>query len=280
MMIKQEFLRYLKSKFNLLLVTIMLLPVAGSYYTTYLEKKEWKSLLHSPAPDLNISLVRDIVNGYSGAKYFEKFIFSGDYYIIFIIVILAGLGVHIGSTMYRNLATGFGNQLIIRLSFKKYLDNLLIAQSLYISVFILAYLIFVGSLSCIINGYSSSRLLFNLQHIAIHVLILVVYVILVLLITSLLTVYFHNKHLLQLTPLIVYFVPLLLASALGNEFIFKIMENFVADNYLLAVYFTDIPQEGIFNTLLSYGSLPLLLVIIFQYLYTKNITSFGRDYIK
>jgi len=238
--------------------------------------------LHSSAPDLNISRVQGIIDGYSGAKYFEKFIFSTEYYIIFIIIVLAGLGVHIGSTMYRNLATGFGNQLVIRQNYKKYLDNVLIAQSLYISVFNLAYLVLVGSLSCIIGGYSSNGLSYNLQHIALHFLILIVYLILVFLITSLFTVYFHNRHLLQLTPFVLYFVPLFIASTIGNlsNFTSKITENFIADNYLMAVYFTDIPQEGIFNTALAYVSLPVLLFIIFQHLYAKNITCFGHDYIK
>lgn len=290
-MIKKEYLRYMKAKFNLLLLFIMSIPILGSYYATYLEKLEWMNQLASSAPDLNLELTTKIVNGYNGLAYFDSFIFSSDFYIIFIIISLAGIAIHIGATTFANLHTGYGALLVSRLGYKKYINHIMIAQVMYIATFVLSYLLFVLIVSCLVGGADfdvfNSRLndIQGVKYVFVlflHIFLSLIYLTLVFIITSLVTPYFNNKYLIQITPLITYFIPLFIGSTVGNisNFFAVLTSNFVTDNFLLGMYYNSTSFMSLLEVVLSIVSLPLILLTIILFLYDLNLKKYSLDYLK
>ena len=151
-MIKQEFLRYYRSKFSIIIGIVLSLIVIASYYSTYIEKKDWISVLNSGADDVDLAKVSNIVAGYNGLYYFESFLYSDDFFIIFCIVLLLGFGISIGSQVFNSLQSNYGNMIISRLSYRKYLKQMLLAQTLYMFTYIISFFLLIIICSLLFMG--------------------------------------------------------------------------------------------------------------------------------
>ncbi|WP_284139599.1 MULTISPECIES: hypothetical protein [unclassified Virgibacillus] len=291
-MVKQEYLRYIKSKVNLLLLFLITIPVLMSYFTTYLDKQEWINLLHSPAPDLNIEKVNEIVNGYNGMSYIDTFIFSNDFYLIFVIILLFGFGIHIGPVTFKHLESGYGSLIVTKLGYQKYMMNVIFAQSMYIVTFVISYFFLLFVITYIFGGGDFS-IKTNLHLIDVqggryflalisHIVLLIIYLIFVSIVTSLSTPYLKNQYILQIIPLCIYFLPLLIASTIGNitEFLGKSTGFLVSDDYLLSLYFYYNSSIPILEKVLSIVALPSILLLMILFLTHVNIKLYKRDYIK
>lgn len=291
-MIKQEYMRYLKSKINLLLLFLITIPVLMSYYTTYLDKQEWIELLDSPASDLNTEKVNEIINGYNGIAYFDSFVFSNDFYIIFVIILLFGFGIHLGAISFKHLESGYGSLIVTKLGFTKYMMNIILAQVMYIITFVLSYFFLLFVLTYSLGGGDFS-IKTNVNLIEIqggeyflallsHVVLLIIYLTFVSIVTSLSKRYLKNQYIIQIVPLCIYFLPLLIASTIGNitQFLGKSTGYLVSDNYLLSLYFYYNSSTNILEKVLSIVSLPSILLLLILFLTYENIKLYKRDYIK
>lgn len=291
-MIKQEYMRYLKSKINLLLLILITIPVLMSYYTTYLDKQEWIELLVSPASDLNTEKVNEIINGYNGITYFDSFVFSNDFYIIFVIILLFGFGIHLGAILFKHLESGYGSLIVTKLGYTKYMMNVILAQVIYVITFVLSYFFLLFVITYIFGGGDFSRKT-NLNLIEIqggeyflalitHVVLLITYLIFVSIVTSLSKRYLKNQYIIQIVPLCIYFLPLLIASTIGNitKFLGESTGYLVSDNYLLSLYFYYNSSTTILEKVLSIVSLPSILLLVVLFLTYENIKLYKRDYIK
>lgn len=293
-MVKNEYFRYLTSKFNILIVIAITIPVLISYYTTYLEKNDWQEQINLAPADMNIEVAKQIYNGFTGISYLDRFLFSPDFYIVFVIILFVGFGIHIGATTYKNLQTGFGTLIVSKIGYKKYINTILIAQVLYISTFVFTYFIVLFLFTSIFGGGYSEYLTSNLgevngmRHFLTmmgHVVLLLIYTLLTVLITSLVTHLIRNKYLIQIIPVTLYFLPLLIASTIGNILLysgsnlFKYTWYFVSDTYLLSFYFNKSSSAPLIDLFWTIAVLPIILILIFWSLYRSNALKFEKDYL-
>lgn len=101
---------------------------------------------------------------------------------------------------------------------------------------------------------------------------------------SLMFVFVKNKYVVQISPLLYYFITLILASTVGNinSTFGKVLTIFVMDEQILSIvrqYFTkDISSYSITNSANSIIFITVLSVISLA-LYRRTIIKFGKDYI-
>lgn len=291
-MIKKEYLRYMTSKFNVLLLFFASIPVIVSYFTTYTEKIEWINQANTNSPDLNLERINELIAGYNGLTYFDNFLFSNDFFIVFTIIVLIGFGVHIGATAYNHLESGYGALLVSKLGYKKYLSNILTAQTMYIVTFLLSFFTLMFAFSIVIGGVNISpstttRLLnaYGIKYmvsIVAHIAINIIYITSILMITSMITPYAKNKYLVQIMPLVCYYIPFLIGSTVGNisHFFASLTGYFVADNLLLSILYYYVSSMSLAEFILSVILLPFAMFLIIQIAYDTNIKKYTKDYIK
>jgi hypothetical protein len=282
-MIKSEYKRYITSKFNIVLLIGMFACALLSVMSSLQEYADWSMQLMNPADDLNVAMVEKLVNGYSGVTLVFDFFVSNSH-TIFVLVLLCGLGVITGSVAWKNLNNGFGNLVVTRIKYKRYITDLLIAQACYIVTLITAFFVLFCVIAIVLYppnlayGVTSNYMAGNTDFARyipsgiVQYFLLLIFIIPVMLITSLITIYVKNRFLIQAIPLLIYIVPLLIASTIGNfsDFLAYITGKFVADNYLRLPYEffnTDTPIQDIVVQAIA---LPVLLFILVATLYTKD----------
>ena len=130
-MVIQEFLRYYKSKLLIILTIGLTLILLSSYYSTYLQEKEWEQVFQSNAVDVNLDMVAEIISSYTGTYYLNSFFYS-SYFIVFVLIILI-----FGSIKYLR-SDSIGNNLL-----KFTFTQLLFLSSYLISYFLIVFILSV-----------------------------------------------------------------------------------------------------------------------------------------
>lgn len=285
-MIKNELKLYMKSKMNFIMLIFMSIPIILSYYLTNLEKAEWTEQLHSTAKDLNLEKVQSIVDGYSGFTYIYNFVFSPDFYIIFFLITLMGFSCMFGGRIFSDLKSGFGNMIIVRKNYSKYLSSLLISQTIYISFFIIIFFVLLTVITNIIFPFKfNTNLTSNIPNLDpsiyncfkfyfFQIILTNFIIVLIMNITSLSNFLFKNKYIIHCVPLIVYFIPYILASTIGNlsTSLGSFLSTIVCDHHLLSIYYYKISNANLFQSLISFILLPsiLLFIVIASYILNKK----------
>ena len=289
-MIKQELLRYYKSKFSIIIGIALSLIVLASYYTTYLEKKDWISVLNSGADDVNLAAVSEITKGYNGLYYFESFLFSNDYFVIFCIVLLLGFGISIGSKEFTSMQNNYGNMIITRLPYREYLKQVLIAQTLYMITYIISFflLLIIGSILFFgVDFNISSPSIFKGMNILYFIIIcfgsiilMSSYIIITLLITTVSPLFLRNKYIVQLFPFIIVMVSYLMANIFGNisPSLSLLASLIVLDNIVLSIKYMHISDRSILTSILHGFAYLISCIAILIILIRKNIKKFNKDY--
>ncbi|CAH0344393.1 hypothetical protein [Bacillus sp. CECT 9360] len=290
-MIIQECLRYYKSKFTLLLTFVLIIIVGASYYSTYVQKIEWVRVLHSGAEDVNLEKVAHMVSGYTGSYYFESFLFSSDYNVLAVIILIIGFGISIGSNVFKSLNSNYGTMIVTRMSYKNYLIKILMAQVIYISTYIMGFFVLVfiltiiflkGGLQISSNSFlTGGSVLEFLGICTVSVFHMVLYIIVLMLITTVSPLFLKNKYIIQLLPFLIVIFTYFIANVLGNisdEFAF-LTSFFVLDNILFNIKRVFISSQTPLMLAMTGSVFIGLCVIAFFYMYKANIKKFGRDYI-
>jgi hypothetical protein len=290
-MLKQELIRHFKSKFTIILGIVLSLIILISYYTTYLEKKEWIDVLHSGASDVNLDKVTQIVAGYNGLYYFETFLNSNDFFIIFCIVLLIGFGISLGPQVYNALQSNYGTMIVSRMTYKKYLKNILLAQSIYMFTFILAFFLFVFAITIavlglnthlaapsIFSGMGIGKFLFLSLVTIIHMSL---FIMITIILTTISPLFLKNKYIVQLFPFLIVMVSYLVANVLGNlsPFLSAFTSYLVIDRIVLCFKNMYVSDQSLFTSVM-YGGLYLVCgLVLFFFLFKANIEKFTKDYI-
>lgn len=290
-MIIQESLRYFKSKISIILTIILSIIVAASYYSTYLEKKEWIDVLNSGDADVDLQLVSEIIGGYSGSYYFESLLFSNDYNSLVVIVLLIGFGVSISSKMFETLQTNYGTMVISRTRYKTYLTKTLISQIIYmacyIAIFFLAvFFIFLfisnTGLNLSANSFAKGASISTyLSLFVVTIIQLSIYVISIVLISSLSPVFLKNKYIIQFFPFIIIMITYLIGNVLGNinnSFAF-ITSFFILDNILFSIQSFFNSSELPFTIIMRSTLFIIFSLVILYIIYKANIKKFSKDYL-
>ncbi len=291
-MVKNELRLYLKSKLNVIMLICMTIPVVLSYYATFSEKNEWEQQLQIAAADLNIEKTKSIIDGYNGFSYIFNFLFSTDFCIIFFLIIIMGFSCMFGGRFYYDRSSGFGNLLMTRTNYKKYLKSMILAQSIYIVCFLSLYFIILTTITGLIFKFNfddvltsnltltSPSLVSCLKLYLPQIFLIILLNVIISIITILSNLFFNNKYIIHCVPLFIYFIPFLLASTIGNMSlgIGNALSYLVFDDNLLSIYFYNIADLSIFNLLKNYFFLPGMLLFISVIIYFFNRKHFEERY--
>ncbi len=291
-MFKSELKLYMKSKWNLIIAILLSIPIVISYVSTFQERNEWSKQLVNPSADLNIQKVEQIVDGYSGISYLFNFFFSSDYLIIFILLAIISFSCMFGAQLLKHKNNGFGNMIITRCNYSTYLCSMIKVQSVYVGVFLALYFILIilltgilfpfkfGSfITCNFPLYSYSALE-CLKCMVPQCILVILLVLNISVFTSLSDLFVNNKYMIYSVPLVLYFVPFILASTIGNisDSFGKIVSKLVVDNNVLAIYLHRVANTTITNLILDYLCLPLALIIVNMLMYIFNRHRFKERY--
>jgi hypothetical protein len=257
------------------------------------ERNEFLVQLQNPMTDMNVAYTQELVNGYNGFSYIFAF-FNSNVHLVFTLILLSGLSLILGKVTWGNIHEGMGNFLVSRLTYKKYIKNILMAQVLYIITVLSAFFLSITIILLVVFPMNplyrtttsfpldNETLLGNLLICLSFYVLTCIYMILVIVLTSLITFWVHNKYLIQTVPIVIYLIPLLLASTVGNlsSGAGYILNNFVADRFLL-IPDTYLSENIISVTelLLCVLPLPILFVLLIILAYQKNVTVYQKAYL-
>lgn len=289
-MIKNEYKRYLKSKFNLIIIICLGILTAVNFYGTYLDQMDLQQQLANPAEDLNIEKAQEMFSGYNGLTYLGNLLFSSDFYILTVLVLLIGFGAVIGDVTYKNLNSGYGNLIVLRCGYRQYIKTTLAAQCCYIMTFVWGYFVMAGIVAVALfkiggqvtmNVAASSGILAVIVYLCGHLLILTLYLCVLFVICSLSTAIISNKYLIQLVPLALYAVPMLLASTLGNASgsmaeLFSVLNS---ESFLFNIKHLLTAELSVWKILIESLGLPVFFLIAAATLYRVNCTKYQKGYI-
>ncbi|MDR1882327.1 MAG: hypothetical protein LBR26_06040 [Prevotella sp.] len=292
-MMKSEYKRYVFSKSTIALLMCLFGCFFIGCMSVLAERNEFLVQLQNPMTDMNVAYTQELVNGYNGFSYIFAF-FNSNVHLVFTLILLSGLSLILGKVTWGNIHEGMGNFLVSRLTYKKYIKNILMAQVLYIITVLSAFFLSITIILLVVFPMNplyrtttsfpldNETLLGNLLICLSFYVLTCIYMILVIVLTSLITFWVHNKYLIQTVPIVIYLIPLLLASTVGNlsSGAGYILNNFVADRFLL-IPDTYLSENIISVTelLLCVLPLPILFVLLIILAYQKNVTVYQKAYL-
>ena len=293
-MIKQEYKRYLISKGNIIFLAASIIPVVMSYYSTWLQKMDWITQYHNPDDD--VSSAEDfltIAKGYNCFTYLSDFLFSADFMIYFLWILLIGFTAVSGTMLVRHRRDGYGNMLVPRMGFRSYLKDMVIAQNLYIlTVMSIYFFVLVGVTFVIfppteneyfvttITFYNDTKVMPLLLQLAKQYLVIMVYVVLVMNITMLSGNVIRNCYIVQFLPVIIYLLPALIQSPI-ETFYYPLAEKLliISPNiYLFSYYTLFVKEQSTLQAILSFVVLPAIFLIVILMLW-KSCDKLERAYV-
>ncbi|MFP3156472.1 hypothetical protein LQZ18_19045 [Lachnospiraceae bacterium ZAX-1] len=304
-MVLEQLKRYWRSKFNILLAVLGIIGILPGLWQDYAEKQEFVQALDRAVLDVDIEYLTMMVKSFTGLFSFERlFFFNTDFFLIFWMILMIGMGLHIGGQTFSALQSGYGNIIMVRMKYKDYIRKTLLAQFIYLFTFFSALfiVIFIGFLLWGGGGFqvpyiSSLReagqeygpvldigiaqYLFTLMGLALYSIICMIPLILI---SSLSPVFLKNKYIIQFFPILVLEGGYMFGFLFGNinralsyivrQFIFEHaltnLTHFISPNM---VYLESSAMEPIVFALLY----PLMLVVVSLVLYRKNVSSLGKD---
>lgn len=286
-MVKIEYLRYIKSKFNFIMVSILTLVGLLSYYISYVNKQMWISQRGSGAEDINYKALEEVINNYTGMQFLLDFLFESEFYQVFIILLIAGVGIFLSVIPFEQKESGYGNMILIRTNYKRYFTTLLISQALYITTLITAVMFILLIVGFIVGGINFSPVgeglsFFSKLSLALlHIILLIFYTVLLSSISLLSMIYFKNKYIIQISPLVAFMIiPVLLGSTLANisTTLGTIIYYFIPFTTLQIVRDIVTTDIGMQSILMSFTPF-VILTIVFIYLYKINLDKFSSSYL-
>lgn len=293
-MIKQNYFKLLRSISTFAICAILLVINIVSFIVSIFEKNSFINQLNSTSADINIDALNELIEHYNGFKLIFNFWFVSDLYFIFLVVLLLFLGVFLSYQIQKHKEEAYGNLLVSRIGYKKYLDATLVSQSLYIFSIVTITNLISLIIAFIIGGVGYNTDLssydINITQALIIIfaqnLFLSIIMVLINSCSLLVSCFIKNKYILQAFPLFIFLIlPQLIVSTLGNvlSFIGNITLPFVLWNELMAIdnIINDYVLNGIFSDVeIIYYLIPVIsYFILFIVLYYINLKKNERDYI-
>lgn len=245
---KKEYKRYLISYATLVLCVTAVLVTSISYYFSFLEKTDLINEFSSGAKDINMEVMKRLIDSYNAFGYFFSFYDMSDEFSVLTILLFAWLGIFVTSKLYKQKENGYGNWLVTRCGYEKYVKNTIIVQMLYIATIIgfiflvqLVIAFAVGGIETV--TYKNGETICGLGGCLLIVLGLyfcvVFYCVCINIISISLTRFVHNYYLIQAIPVVLFAIaPLLLGSTVANVFGWPqmIVDIIVPFNYFTCIF--------------------------------------------
>lgn len=292
-MFKNSYKRFLFSKGTFIILVILTAISVVSFFLSWENKQLLVVQIGDPSPDLNQELLMRAIDSSTGIRFLFDYWFNTGLFSLALMMMYAWMGAFLSSHLQIEKDNGFGNLIINRLSYKKYLNQLLLSQSLYIlTIFTLSTIIslvlalFIGGLP--INGavfYMGGGYNLSPIQVAIVFLIQVIWMSIILIfvnsISLLSNLVIKNRYMLQALPILLFgFSPYLLGTAVGNLIpaIGHIIVYFFPDSLTLTI---SMAFNANFDMRLTFISIlpALIFLVIFVMLYKLNLKSYSEDYL-
>jgi len=296
---------YWRSKFNFILLIFPILALLPSVWSDYTEKQEFIKALSRA--DGNTGYLTMMVKSYTGLFSFERLFFlNSSFFILFWMILMIGMGLHIGGQTFSTLKSGYGNAIMVRMKYKDYLKKTILAQFIYLVTFLscLFIIIFFGlllwggggfqvpyisSLRETGQGYgpvldiSIAQYLFRLFGLALYSTICMIPLIFI---SSLSAAFIKNKVAIQCLPIFVLAGGYIFGFMFGNinrtlsyvvrQFIFEHaltnLTTFISPNFVRI-------EGSALESLMFVILYPFMLILVSFILYKKNIRKLGKDYL-
>lgn len=289
----QEYKRYLRSKVNWVLLLTLWIPIALSYYSTWLEKLDWLTQYQNPDSDIaNPANLLITARGYNAYTYLSQFLFSVDPMTLFILIVSIGFALVSGVTFCRHCNEGYGNLLVSRIGFKQYSRNIIMAQNLYIATAMAVFFLIQFAVTFLLFpvdkevptgwalGKDPGTAMDKLIPMLIQCVIIIVFVLLILNITLLLASVIRNRYVLQFIPFIVYLLPDFLIRSIqtANYWAGTKLTFLSPDDFLFSYYNWVGMEASTDQKLLAFLVFPAIALAVCIVLY-KRCKRFEREYI-
>lgn len=291
---RKDYFRMMKSMFTISIIIILSIISIISFVISLSDKKMFILQLNLPDTEINKVALQRLIEHYNGFKFIFDFWFVSDLYFIFIVALLLFVGVFLSYQIQKHKEEAYGNLLVSRTGYKKYLDNILVSQSIYILSIITITSLISLIIAFIIGGVGYNTDLSSLDINFIQALIVIfvqniflsIIIVLINGCSLLISCFIKNRYILQAVPLFIFLIlPQIVVSTLGNvsNFIGNITMPFVLWNELMAIdnIMNDYVLDGTFSVSeIIYYLIPILTYFaLFIVLYCINIKKNERDYI-
>ena len=306
-MVLEQLKCYWRSKFNFILMILPILGILPSLWGDYIEKQEFVQMLGKAASNADIEYLTMMVKSFTGLLSFERLFFlNSSFFLIFWMILMIGMGIHIGGQTFSALQTGYGNIIMVRMKYKDYIRKTLLAQCIYLFTFFccIFIIIFIGFLLWGGGGFqvpyiSSLReigqeygpvLDISIARYVLTLLGLVLYSIICMIplifISTLSPVFLKNKFIIQFLPIFVLIGGYMFGFLFGNinQTLSYIVRQFIFEhaltNLTTLISPNRVPVDFSAMESIIYAILyPLMLIIVSFILYKKNVSKLGKDYL-
>ncbi|SCP98281.1 hypothetical protein [Anaerobium acetethylicum] len=288
-MLKNEFKRILRSRSTIVIVFILVAVAVISFFISYNDKSAFVVQLTSDSPDLNKQALINLIDSYKGNTFIFDFWYTSDFSTLFIMILFMWMGISFSSVPMLQKDSGFGNFIITRYDYKKYIRDIIIAQSLCIIsvVFIVMVLMFViatvmgGGISSLTYGIYKLSAAGSIVIILLQFLELIMCAILINGISLLISVWIKNKYIIQIFPIVGFFLlPILIGSVIPNFIpsVTKIILLLIPLDTLKGIYM--ILQDKMDFGVILYSLIPFFIYgFLFVFIYIVNRNQFTENYL-
>ena len=290
-MLKLQLKRYYKSHGTLIIFSILAVWTGLNFYFIHLDKMEWTLLLGFA--DVS-PYIHHLIDSYqNGIFWFERLVLTiqTSWLSIFWFIAQISFGVMLASHLHRNVEKNYGSLIITRTSYNKYLNTTLLAQAIYISSFILAFMLLTFLLSIIIigggfalpYGYLASVLygrtiLGYIWGMFFPIILGILFIVPTILIASVCNFFLRNKYILAFLPFLAYVGVMFFGFLIGDIFFpaAAIAGNLVIDNAIAGYQQSIVRGSGFYWPVFTY---PIVAFITFIILYILNKRKFNKEYL-
>ncbi|TGY95186.1 hypothetical protein E5329_16105 [Petralouisia muris] len=236
---------------------------------------------------------------FTGLYSFERlFYLNMPFFLLFWMILIIGMGIHIGGQTFWTLQSGYGNFLMTRMKYKDYMRKTILAQLIYLftfccCIFMIVFIVFlfwsgggfhvpyisslreVGQEYGPVTDISIARYLFTLLGFVLYSIICMIPLIII---SSLSSVFLKNKFVIQFLPVMILVGGYMFGFLLGNinRTLSNIVRHFIFEHALtnLGALISPniVPVEGSPMDSVVYVILyPLTLIVVSFILYLKNV---------
>ncbi len=298
-MVLEQIKFYWRSKFNIILILLPILGILPSLWSDYAEKQEFVQALSQAVSDSDVEYLTMMSESFTGLYSFERlFYLNMPFFLLFWMILIIGMGIHIGGQTFWTLQSGYGNFLMTRMKYKDYMRKTILAQLIYLftfccCIFMIVFIVFlfwsgggfhvpyisslreVGQEYGPVTDISIARYLFTLLGFVLYSIICMIPLIII---SSLSSVFLKNKFVIQFLPVMILVGGYIFGFLLGNinRTLSNIVRHFIFEHALtnLGALISPniVPVEGSPMDSVVYVILyPLTLIVVSFILYLKNV---------
>ena len=148
-----EFKKLFFSKSTFLILLLLTFIASLSFYESHLNYQEFVQMEQSKDEDINLSAVKQFLHENKALSYLFRFIFQSEYYQLFVMALFAFIGIHLSAEPLKRLNSGYGNLIMTRTQYCAFYRDLLIAQSVYLTILLFLHFFCILVLALALNSF-------------------------------------------------------------------------------------------------------------------------------